>query len=171
MSYLQLIIDNNPLQSISIIVTTLVGVIGALINWNSTIKNRNKEINQKEHQLLLENLKGFWENQNRLYSETLNIVSVLVFNDDTKSEEFLTSYERFWKLYWAELPTCESKEVESAMADLGISIHKKKHDHNEDLNNLKKQMKLELLNLATAVRESSLLLEYSESIKEKLRKQ
>ncbi len=154
-------------------ITLLVTVIGVLGNWYLSIQNKKKEIEQKEYQFLLENLKGFWEYQNTLYTETLKVVSVLVLEDDIQSQEFLTSYKRFWELYWSELPTCESKEISVAMVGIKDLIYDKKKsdpDDKEKLNTLKKSLKNGLLNLANAMRDSSILLAFSEKIKEKVNK-
>jgi len=131
-----------------------------------------KEIEQKEYQFLLENLKSFWEYQNGLYGETLKVVSVLVLNENIQSEEFLSAYKRFWELYWSELPTCESGEIAKAMVLIKDKVYDKKHlDPNDTIgiDKIKKEMKNPLLHLATAVRNSSLLLEYSERLKLKIK--
>jgi len=160
-------------------ITVIVAIIGILGNWYLSNQNKKmelvmktKEIEQKEYQFLLENLKGFWEYQNGLYSETLKTVSVLVLNDDVTSVEFLGAYKRFWELYWSELPTCESKEIATAMALMKNKIHDKKHisaGNKAAISDMKEGLKKDLLNLATAVRNSSLLLEYSERIKAKIK--
>ena len=160
-------------------VTVVVAIIGILGNWYLAIQNKkkellmkSKEIEQREYQFLLENLKSFWEYQNGLYSETLKVVSTLVLNDDIKSEEFVKAYKRFWELYWSELPTCESREIESAMTAVKDMIYDKKHlDENDKIkiHAMKKEMKNRLLDLAVAVKNSSLLLEYSEKIKHKIK--
>jgi hypothetical protein len=100
------------------------------------------------------------------------VTSTLVLSDETESEEFLTAYKRFWELYWSELPTCESREVELAMISIKELIHKKRHlkpDDKAGSPNLKADMKNSLLKLAHAIRNSSLLLEYSEKLKDKIR--
>ncbi len=158
---------------ISASATIIVALIGLMGNWYLAIQNRKKEIEQKEYQFLLENLKGFWEYQNKLYTETLKVVSELVLNEDIQSDSFLTSYKRFWELYWSELPTCESREIESAMVGIKDLIYEKKHlsaADSEGLKALKGPMKLKLLGLAKAIKSSSILLEYSENIKEKIKK-
>lgn len=162
---------------ISGFITLIVALIGIFGNLFLANKNRqmellmkDKEIESKEYQFLLENLKGFWEYQNRLYSETLKVVSVLVLNEDIKSEEFLTSYKRFWELYWSDLPTCESNEIAKAMVAIKDLVYEKKHLNPEDadgINEIKQKMKNPLLNLAISVKNSSILLEYSEKIKRK----
>ncbi|MFT3912129.1 MAG: hypothetical protein QM737_22070 [Ferruginibacter sp.] len=156
------------------LLVALVGIFGNLFLANRNRKlellMKDKEIDSKEYQFLLENLKGFWEYQNRLYSETLRVVSTLVLNEDIKSEEFLLSYKRFWELYWSELPTCESNEIARAMVAIKDLVYEKKHLNPEDvdaIDEIKQKMKNPLLNLALAVKKSSILLEYSEKIKMK----
>ncbi len=159
-------------------ITLIVGILGIFGNMYLTSHNRKmelllktKEMEHKEYQFLLENLKGFWEYQNKLYAETMKVASVLVLNDDTRSEEFLGAYKRFWELYWSELPVCESREIESAMVGIKDLIYKKKKLDPEDASDseaLKPALKSALLNLAKAVRDSSLLLKYSENIKSKI---
>ncbi|MDY8136826.1 hypothetical protein [Aquimarina sp. 2201CG5-10] len=154
------------------IVASGVTLFGVLLNWYLSIQNKKKEIEQKEYQFLLENLKEFWNTQNRLYSETLKVTSELVLSNEIRSEKYLENYNRFWELYWAELPTCESREVESAMVRIKDLIHEKKHIKDGEeykLEDLRKPMKSALLNLSKAVRDSSILLEYSESIKNKFK--
>lgn len=172
----------SPTSVIAIIsgcATVIVAVLGILGNWYLVNQNKKKEllmksieIEQKEYQFLLENLKSFWEYQNGLYSETLKVVSKLVLNDSIKSEEFLEAYKRLWELYWSELPTCESEEIAAAMIAIKDMIYDKKHlDENDHIKikSMKKDMKKMLLDLAVAVKNSSLLLEYSEKIKYKFR--
>src|SRR4051812_39876932 len=116
----------NEKVLISGFITLIVALIGIFGNMYLANKNRKLEIESKEYELLLENLKVFWEYQNNLYSETLKVVSTLVFSADIRSEEFLASYNRFWELYWRDLPTCESGEIASAMVVIGRSLEKKK---------------------------------------------
>lgn len=152
----------------------LIGIFGNLFlankNRQSELLMKEKEIESKEYQFLLENLKGFWEYQNRLYAETLKVVSILVLSEDIKSEEFLTAYKRFWELYWSELPTCESDEFADQMILIKDLIYDKKHLNPGDIdgiNEIKHRMKDYLLNLSGAVRNSSILLEYSDRIRRK----
>ncbi|WP_299440846.1 hypothetical protein [uncultured Aquimarina sp.] len=149
----------------SAIVPITIAIIGIIGNWYLVIQNKKKEIEQKEYQFLLENLKGFWEYQNKLYAETLKVVSVLVLNKDIKSEEFLSAYKRFWELYWGELPTCESNEIESSLVNIKELIYRKKN-----LKEGEEPMNSALLNLAKSIKKSSLLLEYSEKLREKIKK-
>ncbi|MES2649209.1 MAG: hypothetical protein V4717_20190 [Bacteroidota bacterium] len=154
-------------------ITLLVAVAGIIGNWYLSNVNRKNELQQQEYQLVLQNLKGFWEYQSNLYSETLKVVSILVLSDDISSDDFLNAYKRFWELYWCELPTCESNYVASAMVDLKQKIYDKKHfssDNKEDLKLSREELNSLLLNLANAVRKSSLLLEYSEKIRNKITK-
>lgn len=145
-----------------------VAIIGVLGNWLISQLNKRREIIQKEQQFFLENLKSFWEKQNELYSEALKVASFLVLSkEDINSDNFINNYKRFWELYWSELPTCESKEVETAMVIMGELIHRKK-DSDQKLT--KGELKMGLLNLSTAIRNSSILLEYSETLKRKIRK-
>ena len=163
---------NVLIAVITAAVTLIVAIVGIAGNWYLANVNKRKEIEQQEYQFLLQNLKSFWEYQNGLYSETLRVVATLVLSDNVRSEEFLKAYKRFWELYWSELPSCESKEIASAMVALKQKIYDKKHiepgDHiklqasKEELNSL-------LLDLASAVRKSSLLLEYSEKIRRKIK--
>ncbi len=157
----------------SAIVPITIAIIGVIGNWYLVIQNKKKEIEQKEYQFLLENLKGFWEYQNKLYTETLKVVSVLVLNKDIKSEKFLSSYKRFWELYWGELPTCESNEIESALVGIKKLVYQKKNLKEEEghkLEEMEELMNEALLNLAKAIKKSSLLLEYSEKLREKIKK-
>jgi len=164
---------------ISGIITLIVALVGLFGNWYLANQNKKqellikqKEIEQKEYQFLLENLKSFWEYQNKLYAETLKVVSELVLNEDIASPEFLNAYKRFWVLYWSELPTCESKEVEAAMVNIKDLIYDKKHldkNNKASIDNIKHQMKVPLLQLSLAVKQSSVLLEYSERLKNKIR--
>ena len=159
-------------------ITVIVAIIGIIGNWYLANQNKKmellmktKEIEQKEYQFLLENLKGFWEYQTGLYSETLKVVSVLVLNEDICSNEFLDAYKRFWELYWSDLPTCESKEIAYAMAAIKDDIYEKKHLDPTDkiaIKEKKHSMKDLLLKLAIAVKNSSLLLAYSEKLKFKI---
>ena len=154
------------------LITVAVTIVGIFGNWYLVIRNKKKEIEQQEYQFLLENLKDFWERQNSLYTETLKVVSELVFNNDTGSEDFLNAYNRFWELYWGELPTCESQEIATAMVGLKDLVHEKKHLEKEEIlkrEDLKKSLENGLLQLSKAVRNSSLLLEYSEKIKAKIK--
>ena len=163
---------------ISACVTLLVALLGIFGNWYIANQNRkkellikSKEIEQKEYQFLLENLKSFWEQQGRLYSEALKVVTKLTFIDDTRSEEFLTANARFLELYYGELPTCESGEVEDAMADLLKAIDGKKQLDTTDkagIKDMKDTMQGLLLRLSMAVRTSSLLVEYSEQLRQKI---
>ena len=157
------------------VIVTLIGIFGNMYlankNKKSELLMKDKELESKEYQFLLENLKGFWEYQNNLYSETLKVVSTLVLHEDIQSKEFLSSYKRFWELYWSDLPTCESNEIAAAMVAIKDMIYEKKHLDPKDMDGIdamKKQMKTPLLNLAMAVRKSSVLLEYSEKIKRKI---
>ena len=160
-------------------ITIIVAIIGIMGNWYLANQNKKmellmktKEIEQKEYQFLLENLKGFWESQNGLYSETLKTVSILVLNEDIKSPEFLAAYKRFWELYWSDLPTCESYEISVAMDSIKELVYQKKHLNSDDkvnINTMKQNMQPLLLNLARAVKNSSLLLEYSEKLKRKIK--
>ncbi|MFD2565828.1 hypothetical protein [Pseudotenacibaculum haliotis] len=142
----------------------VVAVIGVLGNWLVYQLNKRKEIAQREQQFLLENLKGFWEKQSNLYSEALKVSSVLVFTEDIASDEFTSNYKRFWELYWSELPTCESYEVELAMVKIGEKIKQKASGK------AVKEMGKELYGLSTAIRDSSLLLEYSEVLRARIKK-
>ncbi len=158
------------------LLVALVGIFGNLylanVNKKRELLIKEKETEQKEYQFLLENLKSFWQYQNGLYSETLKIASVLVLNEDIKSAEFLSAYNRFWELYWSELPTCESKEITSAMAAIKDKVYDKKHLDEKDevtIKAIKHEMKSLLLDLALAVKKSSLLLEYSEKLRTKFR--
>lgn len=165
--------EKEIIAIISAAATIIVALIGLFGNWYLAIQNRKQEIEQKEYQFLLENLKGFWEYQNQLYTETLKVVSELVLNDDITSESFLSNYKRFWELYWSELPTCESREIESAMVGIKDLIYEKKHLNSDELDKLKAlkaPMKQKLLTLAKSIKNSSILLEYSEKIKGKLKK-
>ncbi len=142
----------------------IVAVIGVLGNWLVYQLNKRKEIAQREQQFLLENLKGFWEKQGNLYSEALKVAATLVFTEDITSDEFIVNNKRFWELYWSELPTCESRDVELAMVRMGEKIKQKAKGNVVD------QMDIELLKLSKAIRRSSLLLEYSEVLRARIKK-
>lgn len=163
---------------ISACVTVLVALLGIFGNWYLANQNKkkellikNKEIEQKEYLFLLENLKSFWETQNGLYAEALKTVAKLTFIDDTRSEEFLAADNRFQELYYGELPTCESGEVEGAMVQVMEVLSQKKQLDPADKEGLvatKEGMQILLLGLSQAIRSSSLLLKYSEKLKEKI---
>jgi len=163
----------NNTALISGIIAITVAIIGIIGNWYLAIQNKKKEIEQKEYQFLLENLKGFWEYQNKLYTETLKVTSALVLNKDIKSDKFLANYKRFWELYWSELPSCGSREIELAMDKIRQLIYQKKNLKKEEkhkLNEMEEPMNSALINLAKAIKKSSLLLEYSEQLREKIKK-
>jgi|GEM_PF-2647605 len=167
-------IDVALISGFITLIVALVGIFGNLFLANKNrkleISMKEKEIESKEYQFLLENLKGFWEHQNSLYSETLKVASTLVLDEDIKSEKFLGAYRRFWELYWSELPTCESDEIKVAMIGIKDMIYRKKNLNPDDkaaIRKIKEEMNDPLYKLSRAIRASSILLEYSERIKKK----
>lgn len=167
--------ENQSIAIISASVTLMVALIGIFGNMYLANQNRKrellikeKEIEQEEIKFLLENLKGFWEEQSEILKQALFTASVLTFNDDIESDEFQTEYKRLWKLIYGELPMYDVQKVEEAMEKLASHAYEKKR---LDPNNIglikskKKEMKPLLTNLALRIKETSIVLEYSKKLK------
>ncbi|MEM6807374.1 MAG: hypothetical protein AAF696_38585 [Bacteroidota bacterium] len=163
---------------ISASVTVIVAIIGLFGNWFLANQNRKrellikeKEIAQQEIKFVLENLKSFWEYQNSVFQRVLKTVSILTFNEEIKSEEFLNAYKRLWEIKYGELPTCDAEEIEIALDEFASIAYEKKRLDPEDsleINNYKKKMKPYLTNVSKAIRDSSILLDYSQKMKENI---
>lgn len=165
---------------ISATVTLMVALIGIFGNMYLANQNRKrellikeKEIEQEEVKVLLENLKGFWEEQNRVLKQALYSGSVLTLNEDIKSEEFLKEYKNLWRLIYAELPMYDVPTVEDAIDKLASHAYEKKRidpNDKEAINTKKQEMKPLLTNLALSIKETSIVLEYSKKLKNKIAK-
>ena len=133
---------------------------------------KEKEIEQEEVKVLLENLKGFWEEQNKVLKLALFSGSVLTLNEDIESDEFLSEYKNLWRLIYAELPMYDVQEVEEALKKLADKVYEKKRINPKDKEaiNLKKQeMKPLLTELALSIKETLIVLEYSRKLKNNIK--
>ena len=158
--------------------TLLVAIIGIFGNMYLANQNKKrellikeKEIKQQETKFLLENLKGFWEEQNQILKQALSTASILTFNEDIVSNEFQLEYKRLWKLIYGELPMYDVPKVEKAMEKIATLAYKKIRldpKNSKAVNLKKKEMKPVLTNLALQIKETSIVLEYSKKIQKSI---
>jgi len=163
---------------ISASVTLLVAIIGIFGNMYLANQNKKrellikkKEIEQQETKFLLENLKGFWEDQNQILKQTLSTASILTFNEDIVSNEFQSEYKRLWELIYGELPMYDVPKVEEAMEKIATLAYKKKRldpKNSKAVNLKKKEMKPILTKLALRIKETSIVLEYSKKLQKRI---
>ena len=164
------------ISSTATLIVAFIGIFGNMYLANQNRKKelllKEKEIEQEEVKVLLENLKGFWEEQNKVLKLALFSGSVLTLNEDIESDEFLSEYKNLWRLIYAELPMYDVQEVEEALKKLADKVYEKKRINPKDKEaiNLKKQeMKPLLTELALSIKETLIVLEYSRKLKNNIK--
>jgi hypothetical protein len=104
----------------------------------------------KSHRKLSE----FKERQSKLYYETTSIVSFLTVNVDFEKPIYKEKLSRFWELYWVELSTVETSEVETAMVRFGNIIKQLERNKFKNISNLQDELKAKGYEVAQAIKSS-----------------
>jgi len=95
----------------------LVGAVGSfiwgVIVWRAAQKERQASATRDA-------TKPFLEKQLLFYSEATAVASRIATLSDGVDRK--KNIQRFWELYWGELAMVESKDVESAMVNLGRAL-------------------------------------------------
>ncbi len=102
---------------------TLITVIVGVYQFNKGQKeNKEKEFNIRKletekmnNQLNREILSKFKENQNKIYSEAMDVIGFLATNTDYQTKEYQEKLNRFNQLYWVGLSFVATKEVETEL--------------------------------------------------------
>ncbi len=63
-----------------------------------------------------------------LYNETVSVVSSIANGDFGQPQVYETRIKRFWELYWGELASVESREIEALMVQFGQQQANKQAD-------------------------------------------
>jgi len=92
------------------------------------IAQRKFELTMLNNRATIETLSKFKELQNKLYIETTSVISYLTVNENHDSPLYKEKLERFWQLYWVELSSVETPEVETAMVHFGDVLKKVQND-------------------------------------------
>lgn len=98
----------------------------------------------------------FKQHQAELYKETTSIISFLTVNSDFNSIRFKEKLERFWELYWVELSSVETPEVESAMVHFGNVLKQLQDNDFKDFNNLQNELQNKGYEVAQAIKKGSI---------------
>jgi len=97
----------------------------------------------------------FKQQQTKLYYEAASVVSFLTVNTDFNSIRYKEKLERFWELYWVELSSVESRQVESAMVRFGKVLQKIQETNFKNLYQYQQELKSTGYDVAQAIKESS----------------
>jgi CHASE3 domain sensor protein len=98
---------------------TLVTVLVGIYQFNAGQKeNRRRELIQTDRDILAK----FKENQNRVYTEAMGVISYLITDTSYTSPEYQKNLQRFNQLYWVQLSFVENKDVENQMDTLYNSL-------------------------------------------------
>ena len=97
----------------------------------------------------------FKQQQTKLYYEAASVVSFLTVNTDFASVRYKEKLGRFWELYWVELSSVESKEVEAAMVSFGNVLQELQNNNFKNLNEYQQELKLKGYEVAQAIKNSS----------------
>ncbi|HVE58389.1 MAG TPA: hypothetical protein VNB22_16270 [Pyrinomonadaceae bacterium] len=129
------------------------------------INQRNFELEKMNNQANLETLSKFKELQSKLYNETTSIIGYLAVSDDFKSAEYKAKLERFWQLYWVELSTVETEDVEDAMVEFGDILEELQDTKFKDFEDKQDDLKNAAYDVAQAIKESVRTWELPEGLK------
>lgn len=158
--------------AITTLVVALIGIFGNMylsnVNRRKELEIKKEEIEKEEVKVLLENLKGFWEEQSNILKQTLLTGTELTFNEDIESDKFLEEYDKLWRLIHGELPMYDVPNVEQALEKLADLAYNKKRLDPKDKNTIKenkREMKPLLTNLAKAIKDTSIVIEYARKLK------
>ncbi|MBC7886674.1 MAG: hypothetical protein H7Z13_02215 [Ferruginibacter sp.] len=95
--------------------TVMVGVYqfneGQKENKTRELNMRQMEIDKMNNQLNREILAKFKENQNKIYAEAMSTIGYLATHKDYVSEKYQETLNRFNQLYWVELSSVATEDV------------------------------------------------------------
>ena len=95
-----------------------------------------EKFKDKKHEIELE------KSRKTLYAETISTIGFIISSEDFKSDEFKRNLQRFWQLYWVELPGVESNTVATAMINLGKTIENLEKGEYSNFEQLQKKLKV-----------------------------
>ena len=96
----------------------------------------------------------FKQQQTKLYYETASVVSFLTVNTDYKSIRYKEKLERFWELYWVELSSVESVEVETAMVKFGNILRQVQENNFKNFEDYQSGLQLKGYDVAQKIKDS-----------------
>ncbi len=119
------------------------------------IVQRNFELTKMSKQASLDALAKFKEIQNQKYVEAAGVVSYLAVSEDFESAEYKARLKRFWQLYWVELSSVETAEVESAMVHFGDVLKALEESHFKNFKESKPALNATSYAVAQAIKKSA----------------
>ncbi|MCW3090749.1 MAG: hypothetical protein JWP81_1818 [Ferruginibacter sp.] len=131
------------------------------------IQQRKFEIDKMNNQASIETLTKFKEIQNKLYTEAASVISYLSIHADYTSPKYKENIDRFWQLYWVELSSVESTEVESAMIKFGGILEALETNKFSDIADQQPELKIAGYEVAQAIKKSARTWELPEGLKNK----
>lgn len=91
---------------------TVAAVVIGMYQFNSGQReSRRKDQLQADRDIVSK----FKENQNKVYSSALSVISYLATSTDYKSAAYKDNLDKFNQLYWVQLSYVDSREVDSAL--------------------------------------------------------
>lgn len=135
------------------LVLTLLTVLVGLYQFN---KGQKANAESRDYQFNMQILSKFKETQQKVYAETMGIVSYLAAADtaDFKTQKYANSYNRLEQLYWVELSTVQSPEVDTALIFFKNDIDNLKANNFRKINEKKIQLMEHANGVAEAIRNS-----------------
>lgn len=164
-----IILTDEDIKQIDIfikVITPIIGFIAILIGvWQFTkgqsqlkekeIEQRKSELQKMNEQSSLDLLAKFKEIQYKLYNETTSVLGFLTVENDFSSDEYKQKLNRFWQLYWVELSSVESAEVESSMKQFGDVLKNIQQENFSNLREKKKDLEVAAYKVAQAIKKSA----------------
>ena len=101
----------------------------------------------------------FKENQNKIYANAMTVISYLVTSEEYNSDEYKKKLNEFEQLYWVELASVQTNQVESSIDTLRNSIENLKRLHfgkGSIADSIKDILPEQALSVSVAMRSSSM---------------
>ena len=114
------------------------------------------EIDKMNNQLNREILAKFKENQNKVYSEAMSTIGYLATHKDHTSEKYQETLNRFNQLYWVELSSVATENVNKALLIFQNILNNLQNNQYRFINEKIYDLQDAAEKIAEAMRESSM---------------
>jgi hypothetical protein len=145
-------------------IITLAAVVAGIWQFNAGQKeNKTRELNMRQMEIEKMNnqsnreiLAKFKENQNRIYSEAMSVVGYIATHKDWKSEKYQEAVTKFDQLYWVDLSSVATENVNKALLKFQNILKNLQMNSYNNINEKIYDLQEAGENVAIAIRESSM---------------
>jgi hypothetical protein len=106
------------------IITPIIAVITVLFGIYQYTDSQKKTMEREFQLRKIERQEQAFEEKTKLYKETRQVLAFLSTNNELGSVLFESKKNRFWELYWGDLASVESPQIESLMVRFGSLLTK-----------------------------------------------